>query len=229
MAPQNPLNPSAGDVPVPADPREVEAALRAGRVSWRLVPYYRWRYGERGKAFTRSDSAWLVTLTQHAQSHVQEQLDWLGAVLSNRGMPQWLLEIHLEILFRELARAVPENQSSYEKLLSAAFVLSEARQQRISERDFERLSEKFTEDVGAPGHRWIRGTGRLLVAAVADERAGMTHSVAQLESWLVDPARFDEARRHVFPPSLSDVVDRITLERWTGAVRETIALARACD
>lgn len=226
MPPLNRLNPSAGDVPMPDDPREIDAALRAGRITWRLVPYYRWRYGERGEAFTRSDSAWLVTLCRHPQSHVHEQLAWLGAVLSNRGMPQWLLEIHLEVLFRQLNRTVPENATAYEKLLTASFVLSEARQRRISEESVERLSKQFARDVGAPGHRWMLGTGRLLVAAVADEKAGMTHAVTSLESWLVDPKRFDEARGHAFPPNLSDIAERLPPERWRRAVHQIIEHAR---
>lgn len=225
MAPRNWLNPSAGDVPLPNDPREIDAALRAGRVSWRLFPYYRWRYGDRGAAFTRSDSAWLVTLCEHSPDHVQEQIAWLGSVLSNRGMPQWLLELHLKILYRQLARAVPENERSYEKLLAASFALRTERRQRISEARFEGLSRQFAARVGAPAHPWMLGAGRLLVAATADEKGGMPHAVARLESWLTEPARFEEARAS-FSGSLGQVSNEVSPDRWAEAVREIIDEAR---
>ena len=56
--PLNPLNPSAGDVPLPEDQREIDAALRAGPITHRIFPYFDWRYGDRGRKFTESDSAW---------------------------------------------------------------------------------------------------------------------------------------------------------------------------
>lgn len=227
MPPQNWLNPSAGDVPIPSNPREVDAAIRAGRVSWRLVPYYGWRFGERGALFAKSDSAWLVTLSRHSLSHVHDQVSWLGGVLSNRGMPQWLLEIHLNVLHRELMRTLPENAHDYEKLLTASCALGNARRQSVPDEKFEELSQGFASKLGFPSNRWVRGTGRLLVAAVADENAGMRHAVEKLESWLIDPARFDEARRNLFFPNLRELALVLTQDRWTAAIRQTIAEARA--
>src|SRR4051812_28593243 len=57
------LNPEAGHHAVTTDPRELRAALRAGEQTQRRFGYYEQRYGERGRAFTRSDSAWIVTVT----------------------------------------------------------------------------------------------------------------------------------------------------------------------
>lgn len=226
MSPKNPLNPLTGDVPLPDEPREIEAALRAGRVTWRLFPYYRWRYGDRGAAFTRSDSAWLVTLCRQPQRQVEEQVEWLSCILSNRGMPSWLLEIHLEVLYRELARTLPEKDAAYQRLLTASFVLGDARRQRISEEHFERLSSTFAAEVGSPANRWMLGTGRLLIAAVADEKGGMRHAVGRLESWLTDPVRFDEARRYYFAAGLREVLETITPRRWAETVRATLDSAR---
>ena len=31
-------------------------------ITYRIFPYYAWRYGERGQRFTQSDSAWLAHL-----------------------------------------------------------------------------------------------------------------------------------------------------------------------
>ena len=57
MAITNPLNSEAGQVPVPSDPIEIAAAVRANRIMWRAFPYLGFRYGERGKRFGNSDSA----------------------------------------------------------------------------------------------------------------------------------------------------------------------------
>ena len=123
----NPLNPAAGDVPIPEDPREVEAALRAGPITHRIFPYICWRYGDRGRKFTQSDSAWLAWLVRHEQSRMKEQVLWLRSVLSNRGMPSWILEIHLLNLHEQLVRSLPEKRSHYEKLVAAS---NHLRQQR---------------------------------------------------------------------------------------------------
>ena len=48
--------------------------------------------------------------------------------------------------------------------------------------------------------------GTIVVAAVADERAGVGNAVESLESWACDPERFDAP--------------------WIDAVKETIAAAR---
>lgn len=101
------LNPGAGRHVVAEDPRELRAALRAGVRSWERFPYYERRYGRRGRRFTRSDSAWLVTLASLPQSEVDRQIRWLGQVLAARGMPRWMLELHLEVLHEELVLSVP--------------------------------------------------------------------------------------------------------------------------
>jgi heme oxygenase len=51
------INPEAGRHAVPADTREVQAAIRAGDVCRERYRYYEQRYGERGRRFSRSDAA----------------------------------------------------------------------------------------------------------------------------------------------------------------------------
>jgi hypothetical protein len=85
------INPEAGKHNIPEDKLEIEAAFRAGVTTWEEFPYYAWRYGLRGKQYTRSDSVWLVTLCDLEEEVVIEQVHWLGRVLASRGMPQWLL------------------------------------------------------------------------------------------------------------------------------------------
>jgi hypothetical protein len=88
------LNPEAGSHPIPSDPRELQAAVRAGERCWQRFPYFSQRYGHRGEKFTSSDSAWLVTLVEYDQARVHQQVAWLGQVLAARGMPRLLLETH---------------------------------------------------------------------------------------------------------------------------------------
>ena len=76
------LNPEAGRHAITDDPREVRAALRAGVRSWEACPYYERRYGRRGRRFTRSDSAWLVTLAGLPQTTVDRQIGWLARLLA---------------------------------------------------------------------------------------------------------------------------------------------------
>jgi hypothetical protein len=157
------LNPEAGNHIIPDDPAEIQAALRAGRRSWRQFPYYELRYGERGKRFTRSDSAWLVTLAAHRQDVVDHQIAWLGRLLAARGMPQWLLERHLEVLHEELVRAVPEKRSRYDKLLAAAERLHETRRAHIGDEAFDALPAAFDAMVGEELSARLPEAGRLLV------------------------------------------------------------------
>jgi hypothetical protein len=200
------LNPEAGAHPIPSDPREIEAAVRAGALCWQRFPYYEWRYGDRGKKFTSSDSAWLVTLAEQDQTQVTQQVHWLGQVLAARGMPQLTLETHLGLLFQELARAVPEKQESYRKLLSAGEQLAEARRRYIGDQLSQALATEFDVAVGPNWSMRLRGTGALLVAAVADEKAGIKNAVESIESWMTDAARFPRI--------------------WIDAVRATIRKAR---
>jgi len=203
----NPLNFEAGATPMPADPREIQAAIRAGDITHRAFPYYGFRYGERGVRFTRSDSAFLATLPGHKAETLWRQVDWLAGVLSNRGMPSWLLEVHLGTLSRQLSRAVPERSHRYRDLLGAAQALGERRRAQISDEAMRALGRSFASEAGLPPTRLAIGTGALLAAAVADERAGIPNAVSSIEEYFTD--------RAVFTP------------RFIDAARTTIRRARA--
>jgi hypothetical protein len=199
------LNPDAGSHPIPSDPREIRAALLAGAASWERFSYYRLRYGDRGRRFTHSDSAWLVTLTQLDQAEATSQILWLGRVLASRGMPQWLLEQHLLLLCDELSRAVPDRRANYDKLRVAASTLAAVRRRYLRDDDFDAVAAAFAGRVGATAA--VPEAGRLLAAAVTDERAGVANAVESLEEWLTAPGRFPAP--------------------WAEAVRATIRAARA--
>lgn len=200
------LNPEAGNHFIADDAREIEAAMRAGDRSWRQVPYYEQRYGERGRRFTWSDSSWIVTLAQHSQEVIQHQIDWLGRLLAARGMPRWLLEQHLAVLHAELLQVVPEKRRDYTIFAQEAERLRDQRRAQIDEQTFHALAAAFEQQVGLEWSARLPGIGILIVAAVADEKAGIRHAVSSVEHWLIDPERF--------PP------------HWIAAVQATIEQAR---
>lgn len=199
------LNPSAGHHSVTADPRELAASERAGERSWSTWTYYTHRYGERGRLFTRSDSAWITTLGDYPASVVERQIRWLGALLAARGMPRLLLENHLRILHEELVAAVPERASEYASLLQAADSLRAERHAAVPERILTNLEVGFRDLLDSAGGDALRA-GALIGAAVADERAGVPGAVESLLQWLADPARFNA--------------------RWIAAVEHTLQQAR---
>ena len=200
------INPEAGRHPVPAEPAEVEAALRAADRCWTQFPYFSARYGERGRRFARSDGAWLATLGQYEPAVVREQVRWLGRLLAARGMPTLLLATQLDLLGAELTAACPEKRAAYEQLLAAAADLHRTRARWLSDAAQAELSAAFDRAVGREWSQRLPATGRLLAAAVADEAAGNAGAVEALKTWLSDGARF---------PAV-----------WTAAVETILAHAR---
>lgn len=226
----NPLNPAAGDVPIPNDPKEVEAALRAGPVTYRIFPYLQWRYGERGRRFTQSDSAWLAWLVRHDQSRVIEQILWLRSVLSNRGMPSWILEVHLIHLFKELVRSLPEKEPQYDKLVVASHVLRQQRRDVMTDQDWDKLAIEFAIAVEREPTSVLIGIGKLLVAAVIDERLGVVNAVSSLEHWLTDVKHWRQIQdlQRLLSPALRRILDsRKFISRWNESLQKTIVAARA--
>ncbi len=200
------INPEAGRHAVPADAREVQASLQAADLCWRRFPYFEQRYGERGRRFARSDAAWQATLWRYPSAQILQQVRWLGRVLAGRGMPTLLLQVQLEILVDQLAAALPEKKSDYEKLLVAAADLHAKRCQSLSDQQLKTIGTAFDQRVGSDWRARLPDTGVLLGCAVADELAGSPGAVTSLQAWLTDPARF--------PPD------------WIAAIEATLAQAR---
>lgn len=201
------INRDAGSHPITGDPVELEAAARASERSIREFPYYQHRYGERGRRFGSSDGAWLALLADHSQAEVDRQVLWLGRVLASRGMPQMLLERHLEILHEELMASYPERGGRYERLLRAAAMLRDERRELLGDHELAALARDFDAAVGPEWSARHPRMGEILVAAVVDERLGIPEAVTSLEAWMTDAERF--------PPS------------WIAATRRTIEAARA--
>ncbi|MEI8041765.1 MAG: biliverdin-producing heme oxygenase [Verrucomicrobiota bacterium] len=184
------INPEAGRHPVPADPREVQAALRAAELCWERFPYFEHRYSERGRRFARSDAAWLATLYQFDPEQIHQQVRWLGRVLAARGMPTLLLQDQLQSLATELAAACPERKTSCEKLMQAAAELGAARRRRLTDEQLAALATEFDQAVRPEWSGKIPQAGALLACAVADQLEGYEGAVESLESWMTDPTRF---------------------------------------
>ena len=197
------FNPDSGGHPLPNDPREIDAVLQATERCFDAHPYFIARYGERGRSFANSDGGYLVTLTYSWQSHVDEQVAWLAQLLSARGMPSWLMELHLQCLHQELRRRLPEGSTRFAKLRRAATRLRKLRCSRMAQEDFDAIAAGFDAAAGPD----IANVGGLLAAAVCDERGGWLEAVPSLVEWLADRERF--------------------APRWCGAVHQALADARA--
>lgn len=187
------LNPEAGDHAVPGDFREIEAAVVAAGRCRGEFPYFDERFQERGRSFARSDAAWLATLGRLPESEALSQVEWLGRVLANRGMPRVTLERQLELLYEELTAAIPENAGTYERLLEAAESIRKERRHYIPEADFSDMTNRFIDATDGEIQGRFRGTGMMVLSAVCDQAAGMAGAVSSLQPWLTDPDRFDES------------------------------------
>ena len=199
------LNPNAGSHPVTTDPREVEASVAAGERSFAEFPYYGERYGERGRAFGHSDSAWLALIAQSPQEQVNGEVIWLATLLAARGMPQFLMERHLELLHEELVARVSERAETYAKLLEAARVLRRMREAHVPAERMDALDQAFAASVPPEWRRRLPRMGALIAAAVADARNGIPAALDNLYGWATDADRF--------PPE------------WIDAVEETVRAA----
>jgi hypothetical protein len=188
---------------LPSDPREIAAAISAASICYDHHPYFHMRYGRRGSLFARSDGGYLVTLVDQPQSKVDEQVLWLAALLSGKGMPRWLMETHLDLLYEALSLAVPEKETDYRKLRHSADLLREARRAWIPQERFDELTEYFYRVTRI---RWSERAGGLMGAAVCDECSGLDMAVPSLLAWMGDANRFSP--------------------QWCAAVSETISRAR---
>ncbi len=201
------LNRDAGTHPITTDLDELRAALRAAESTWEEFPYYAWRYGEHGRHFSWSDSAWLVTLGARGEEEAWRHISWLGRLLAARGMPRFMLERHLWVLHQELVRAKPARQELYDVLRRMAERMAEERRRFIDDQMLRLLEEDFESRVAPAGSLGPQRTGELLVAAVVDACCGIAQAIPSISSWMCDPSRFSR--------------------QWIGAVEETLARASA--
>jgi heme oxygenase len=184
------VNHEAGDHAMPQNPLHIALALRVGRASWRRYPYLEYRFGERGKRFSRSDSCWLVALTQMSVESATKSLDWLRTILASRGIATVILEDHLAALSRELALGSPGQPqpcAHYARFLSSraaergALLDTESATQLIDQFD-----RRFRSCTGLT----VKSAAKLIASAWVDERSGMDGALAAVRDWFVDVERF---------------------------------------
>jgi len=188
------INPAAGDHPITGDPIALAAAIEAGRRTLVRFPYVEARYGRSGVAFTSSDSGWLVLLADGPPARCDAQVDWLGGLLSSRGMPHLLLEFHLAALAGALTAALPARAEAWALLARTGERLAARRRAQLDDPPLATLERTFRDGLDEAGGRMVpAGLGELLGAAVADEGCGFERSVPSLRDWLVEPGRFGEA------------------------------------
>ena len=184
------LNPEAGNHSVPENKKEIEAAVAAAERCRAEFPYFDERYQDRGKNFAKSDAAWLASLIHLPEVELYYQVEWLGRVLANRGMPRITLESQLHLLYEELVSAVPEKYERYSILKKAAIKLKKERLAYIPESAYEELKIAFDLATDNELQRRFNRTSDLIVSAVCDQSAGISDAVNNLLPWLTDKKRF---------------------------------------
>jgi hypothetical protein len=179
------VNPGAGSYEVTTDATLVRAAVRAAQRSLNAMPYYGIRYGERGSRFATTDSAWLISLAHLSEERANRQVAWLCRVLAGRGMPSWLMELHLVELVAEVRAAAGDDAVG--ALPAAASALTAARRQHVDD-ELLTLADGWADN--AVGDELpVPRAGALLAAATADTLTGVATDDHVLLDWLTDPAR----------------------------------------
>lgn len=185
------VNPASGGYEITTDATLLRAAVRAAQGSINAMPYYGARYGARGSRFATTDSAWLISLAALEEGRAVQQVEWLARVLAARGMPSWLLEIHLDALVTEVRSVTDETDDAHEagvgSLPAAALALATTRRRHVDD-DLMRSADAWADEALGDALPVPR-TGALLAAAVADTLAGVTRDDSSLVEWLTDPGR----------------------------------------
>ncbi len=188
------LNPEAGNYPISTNPVEIKCAITAGLKCWDEFPFYEKRYGERGRRFAVSDSAWLVTLSELPCNLAVSQVKWLANYLAKIGMPTITMEAQLKYLYQELSEAIPDKEPKYKTLLYASDELRNNILKIFPEdvlSDSNRILDSFLEKYGSSSAK-IENTGKLICSSIADLKNGAEESEQGYKSWLTNPSLFDQ-------------------------------------
>jgi hypothetical protein len=178
------LNPEAGDHPIPGDPDLLELSIRVADDAMNDFPYLRFRFGERGGRFARSDGAWLATLCRESEASANRRVEWLGGVLSVRGIPTLCLEHHLRLLHEALRGQGGPAVPGSEILGRLASRLSTRRNAILEGARLDHL---------APIEQTALGSNfpDVLCSAVADQRAGVAACADEIRTWAARDRRLE--------------------------------------
>ena len=180
------LNPEAGEHPVSQNRDILAAALRAGEQCREEFSYYEKRYGERGRRFTASDVAWLAALVDYSAEIISSQVQWLGRMLSSRGMPFLLLERQVQLLIENISRLKPPVQT-----VALQHVVENMRIERcrtISQDRFDEVCRELDVSISYSTIIEFSDLPALLVASQIDLLSGMPECRALLMDWLAETA-----------------------------------------
>src|SRR5689334_22732942 len=168
----------------PSDPSEEPRALLAvetsARAYVRAFPYLKWRYGETDVGFVRSDNSHLMSLAVHDVEEFERQVRWTADLLSERGMPRWMLEVDLELMSRVAKRLLHDRPDIAVTLRRGSYQLADIRHRVMTELGFRRCGAGFARTAGIAPNRLWDGLGYILAAAVADEKDGLRHAVERV-------------------------------------------------
>ena len=187
------INFEAGNHAMPQNPLEIVLALRAGRAAWEEYPYLEYRFGERGKRFTSSDSCWLVALTRMSVESATKNLEWLRTVLASRGIPTVILEAHLAAISQALAVEFPEQSQLRARFDRFLVGRNAERRALIDTESLSELIDQFDQRFRACDGLTVESTAHLITSAWIDERSGITGALASVRGWFFDPDRFSNA------------------------------------
>jgi hypothetical protein len=185
------INFEAGDHAMPQNPLEIDLALRAAKIAWERYPYLKYRYGERGRRFTCSDSCWLVTLT-HApgQAAVKKALEWLRTVLASRGIPTVILEFHLQAILRAIGVEFPEQPDMHIQFDPFLSDREAERRRLLGAESQSHLIDVFDKRFRACTGFKVEFAAELVTSAWVDEHSSIPGSLSALCDWFTDVERF---------------------------------------
>lgn len=178
------LNPDSGRHVVPQDRTVLEAVLRATDRVLAEYSYITLRFGLRGRRFTDSDGAWVLTLLAEGRDTLNAQVRWLISLLSARGVPSILLGRHLEILVEELEKKDAMPVSHLELLSETAQSIRHGLDRVKAAGQSSFITEKKREDP------FSREVVELLACAVADDAAGFDGAIAAFLDYFRDARIF---------------------------------------
>jgi heme oxygenase len=178
------LNREAGDHPIPEDPDLLELSIRVADDAMHDFPYLGFRFGERGGRFARSDGAWLATLCRESEASANRRLEWLGGVLSVRGIPTLCLEHHLRLLHDALRAPGAPPVPGSELLGQLARRLSTRREAVLEGARLDHLAPIEGTPLGS-------NFAEVLCGAVADQRADVAACADEIRAWAARERRLE--------------------------------------
>lgn len=185
------FNPEAGNHPVPQNLAMIHAAQLASETCLRMYPYFLVRFGERGRSFSLSDALWVSAIFELDFPLLAEQIDWLIAFLSRKGIPSVTMETLLEILAKELL-AVSETHAQGAQNLQA--LAKDLRQKRCAVIDEARTATLILQFEEAGTHckgETFDNAAILLLSAYVDEQNGIEGALEAMTVEMLNPEKFD--------------------------------------